>query len=181
MSRSSKRAAVIALTAGLPLTAGLVLAAGAGSSAAPRQAQPAQSGQGNQGQTTPNGLQLTPPQRRGTGTNYADVFLQKLAAQLGISVERLRSAAVTAGSATIDQGVQAGDISSDRAAELKGRLRQAPFVFGGRGGLGRGGRHHGGPGGSGRMHGDRMNGGPHSLDQSQPGPTNGTGTSTSGT
>lgn len=97
-------------------------------------------------------------QRAQTGTNYTDVFVQKLAAGLGISVERLKAAAVTAGTATIDQGVKAGDFPSDRAAEMKTRLKTDPFEFAGghgRGGFGgRGGHGHGG------MRGDHDGDGP---------------------
>lgn len=106
------------------------------------------------------------------GTNYAEVFLQKLAAQLGISVERLRAAAVAAGSATIDQGMQAGDFPGDRAAGMKNRLQQDPLGFGGRGGRGLGGHHHGERGGT--------DGGPRGFDR--PDSSSGTGTdTTSGT
>ncbi|WP_051935394.1 hypothetical protein [Deinococcus sp. YIM 77859] len=119
---------MVALAAGLPLTAGLVLAAGTGTASPPQSAQ---------SQTAPS--RPVPP-----STSYADVFLQKLAAQLGITVERLRAAALAAGSATIDQAVQAGDLPSRRAEELKQRLQQNPFGFGGPRGFGRGGHHHGG-------------------------------------
>lgn len=139
--------------AALPLTLGLVVAQ-TQSSQAPQRVQPVQPGQSaqqnpstqqRQGTQTP-GIQ----QRQQSGTNYADVFLQKLAAQLGITVERLKAAAIAAGGATIDQGVQAGDFPSDRAAELKGRLQDNPLSFGhGFGGPGGRGGHGHGP------HGDR--------------------------
>lgn len=146
--------------AALPLSIGLAFAA------QPQRVQPVQPGQtqqqpnqqGQQGQNldqpgipqtqkgqSQNGQRPAAPQ--GSGTNYADVFLQKLAAQLGIGVDRLKAAAAAAGSATIDQGVQAGDLPSDRAAEMKGRLSENPFAFGGPGGPGGHGPHgHGGPG-----------------------------------
>ncbi|GAA5512962.1 hypothetical protein Dcar01_01686 [Deinococcus carri] len=141
MKRNSKRAPLIALAAALPLTAGLVFAAG--TSATPQRVQPAQPGQQAPG-TAGGPAGQTAPQRSQSGTNYEGVFLQKLAAQLGISVERLRAAAVAAGSATIDQEVRAGDIPSDRAAGMKGRLQQNPLGFGGRGGHGPRGHHRGG-------------------------------------
>lgn len=145
--------------AALPLSIGLAFAA------QPQRVQPVQPGQtqlrGQQGQNldqpgipqnqdgqNQNGQR--PAAQQGSGTNYADVFLQKLAAQLGIGVDKLRAAAVAAGSATIDQGVKAGDFPSDRAAEMKGRLSENPFAFGGRGPGGPGGHGmhgHGGPDG----------------------------------
>ncbi|MFD2610697.1 hypothetical protein ACFSR9_14840 [Deinococcus taklimakanensis] len=138
--KKTPRLPLIAFAA-LPLTVGLAFAAGntTGTSTgnATAQVQSAQTGQANQAQP-----------RTQTGTNYTDVFLQKLAAGLGISVERLKAAAVTAGTATIDQGVKAGDFPSDRAAEMKTRLQTNPFQFAGghgRGGFGgRGGDRHGG-------------------------------------
>ncbi|EYB69829.1 hypothetical protein DEIPH_ctg001orf0045 [Deinococcus phoenicis] len=135
-SRKKTRPALLALAAALPLTAGLVFAAGTSATnpQPPQRVQPAQPGQ--------TGAQpaQTRPQAQ-TRTHYADVFLQKLAAQLGISVDRLRAAATSAGNATIDQGVQAGDIPQDRAADLKARMKDAPLNFG------FGGRHgRGGPG-----------------------------------
>lgn len=156
--KTRKRRPALFVLAALPLTAGLVLAAGTAAQSAqtpqtPQQAQPAQPG------GTP-----TQPRQQPSGTDYAEVFLQKLAAQLGISVERLRAAAVAAGGATLDQAVGAGDLSVDRAAALKRRLQDAPLNFGfgrrGPGGhdhAGRGGRMDGGPRGSGHPHGSAEN------------------------
>ncbi|GAA5532685.1 hypothetical protein [Deinococcus aluminii] len=127
---SRKRPILFALAAALPLTAGLVFAAGTAST----PSQPAQPGQ----------------TRMQSGTNYTDVFLQKLAAQLGVSVDRLRAALTGARNATIDQAVRAGDISQSRAADLKSRMQNAPLNFG------FGGRHgRGGPGGGMGDHGPR--------------------------
>lgn len=160
--------------AALPLTVGAVLAqqsAGAvatsptsATAQAPQRVQPAQPGQrsSQQGQTQPG--QPTPPQPgqrpgqpgprpMGSGTNYADTFLKNLAQQLGTTPEKLKAAAVKAGTATIDAAVKAGDIPADRAADMKQHLTENPFAFGGRGpgGPGRGGHgpHDGpmGPGG----------------------------------
>lgn len=109
MTYSKKRSLLLALAA-LPLSAGLVFAAGT-SSITPQPAQPGQTqGQGR--------------------TPYTDVFLQKLAAQLGLSVDRLRAAATSAANATIDQAVRAGDLPQNRAAELKARVQVAPLNFG---------------------------------------------------
>ncbi|WP_272976488.1 hypothetical protein [Deinococcus geothermalis] len=106
MTYSKKRSLLLALAA-LPLSAGLVFAAGTSS-------------------ITPQ-----PGQTQGQGrTPYTDVFLQKLAAQLGLSVDRLRAAATSAANATIDQAVRAGDLPQNRAAELKARVQAAPLNFG---------------------------------------------------
>lgn len=141
------RLSLIVLAA-LPLSVGLV-------AAQTPQAQPAQSGQSSQstpaGQSTQPGQAAQPSTQNRSGTNYADVFLQKLAAQLGVTVERLKAAALAAGNATIDQGVQAGDLTSDRAAALKERLGQNPL----RSGLAGFGRGFGGHGERGHGHGSR--------------------------
>ncbi len=145
------RVPLIALAA-LPLTVGAVLAQQTGTAATGTAA----TGTATQAQPTPQRVQPAQPGQRqnrpgqtsqASGTNYADVYLQKLAAQLGISLDKLRAAALAAGNATIDQGVKAGDIASNRAADMKARLQNDPFgMFGGRG--------MGGPGGGGRgMHG----------------------------
>ncbi|PTA69810.1 hypothetical protein [Deinococcus arcticus] len=119
-----KRIPLIALAA-LPLTAGLVLA-----------------GSGSTAQTPPTSqsTQSAPAPRTASGTAYHTVFLQKLAAQLGITAEKLQAAAVAAGNATIDQAVKAGDLPSDHAAEMKRHLQERPLGFGGRGFGGPGGR-----------------------------------------
>ncbi|QFP76393.1 hypothetical protein [Deinococcus sp. AJ005] len=135
----------------LPLTVGAVLAQQAGTAAAdatvqaqqaqPQRVQPAQPGQrGAAGTQT----------RTRSGTNYGDVYLQKLAVQLGISLEKLKAAALAAGNATIDQGVKDGNIAVNRAADMKTRLKDNPFsMLGGRGMGGPGGRGMHGPGGRG--------------------------------
>ncbi|OLV19881.1 hypothetical protein [Deinococcus marmoris] len=141
--------------AALPLTVGAVLAQQSGTAAAdatvqaqqaqPQRVQPAQPGQrGAAGTQT----------RTRSGTNYGDVYLQKLAAQLGISLDKLKAAALAAGNATIDQGAKDGNIASNRAADMKTRLKDNPFgMLGGRGmggpGGGPGGRGMQGPGGRG--------------------------------
>lgn len=164
--------------AALPLTLGLAFAA----QNQPQRVQPVQPGQTQPGQTQPapgtpgipqgqRGQGQLGQERQGSGTNYADVFLQKLAAQLGVSVDKLKAAAVAAGGATIDQGVKAGDFPSDRAAEMKQRLNENPFAFGhggpgGRGGHGGHGPHGHGRGGPDEMRGQR--GGPeHDQDDEQ--------------
>lgn len=162
---------LIALAA-LPLTVGAVLAQ-TGTLAQTQRVQPAQPGQQNRS-ATPGTQQNSQQNQRGpqnqSGTNYADVFLQKLAAQLGVSVARLKAAAVAAGNATVDQGVKAGDFPQDRAADMKSFLQQNPFALGGGRGPGMGHRH-GGPDGDGGR-GDMR--GPGGQDQGgqNPGSTN---------
>lgn len=142
------RLPLIALAA-LPLTVGLVFAqttgaTGANTAQAPQRVQPLQPGQqhGNRQQNQ----NATPRQQ--SGTNYSDVFIQKLAAGLGISVDKLRAAAASASKSTIDQGVKAGDFPADLAQNMTQRLQDNPFAFaGGRGGPG-------GPGGMRGAHGD---------------------------
>lgn len=171
--------------AALPLGAGLVLAAGTTAQQSqtpqtqtpqtqtPQQAQPVQPGSGQTQQRT-----------QPSGANYAGVFLQKLAAQLGVSVERLRAAALSAGNATIDQAVGTGDLSQDRAARMKERLQNAPLTFGsGQGGFGRcglGGHDHGERGGRGRMDGGPRGFG-HSHGAAQGTPNGASGEGTTGT
>ncbi|GGL87049.1 hypothetical protein GCM10010840_26180 [Deinococcus aerolatus] len=146
-----RKTPLIALAA-LPLTVGTVLAQQSSTAAAnpttqaqPQRIQPAQPGQRNQNQ---NGRGQQTQRQQGSGTNYADIYLQKLAAGLGVSVDKLKAAALAAGNATIDQGVKSGDIASNRAADMKTRLKDQPFAM-------LGGRGMGGPGGPGRrgMHG----------------------------
>ncbi|MBB5232801.1 hypothetical protein [Deinococcus budaensis] len=152
MTPHQKRSVLFALAA-LPLTAGLVLAAG--TAAQPPQASPTQTQQAQPAQ--PGSGQTGQPRTQASGTNYAEVFFQKLAAQLGVSVERLRAAAVAAGGATLDQAVGAGDLSAQRAAAIKQRLEDAPLNFGfgrhGFGGPDRGRHDPGGRGGWGQMDG----------------------------
>lgn len=127
--------------AALPLTVGMVLAqtGAAQDPATQTQAQRAQPGAANPAQPG----QAQP----GTGTNYADVFLQKLAAQLGITLDKLKAAATAAGTATIDQGVKAGNLTADQAAFMKQNLAQNPLALAGGRGFGGPGGRHGGMGG----------------------------------
>lgn len=133
--------------AALPLTLGAVLA----QQSAPVTAAADATAQAQQ----PRTQRVQPAQPRAqSGTNDGDVYLQKLAAGLGISLDTLKAAALAAGNATIDQGVKNGDIASNRAADMKTRLKDNPFGLlrgGGRGGPdgGPGGRGMHGPGGRG--------------------------------
>lgn len=144
------RPALFALAA-LPLTAGLVLAA-SGSGSTPSAQAPSTQTPSTQTPSTQAPQQVQPAQpatspTQATRANYAEVYLQKLAAALGVSAERLKAAALSAGNATVDQAVGAGDLSADQAARTRERMQNDPLRFGlGRGGFGRGGHDHG-PGG----------------------------------
>lgn len=113
--------------AALPLTTGLAFAQTNGGSSTnsatppPQRMQPAPP---NRVRPTQQGQPQQPSR-----TNYADVFLQKLAAALGTTPEKLKAAAVTAGNATLDQGVKAGDFPHERANHLKQRLQNNPFAL----------------------------------------------------
>lgn len=147
--------------AALPMTLGLVFAqTSANNAQAPQRVQPLQPGQQSQQGHTQQGQTQRGQQngqRQQSGTNYADVFLQKLAAQLGISVDKLKAAAQAASKSTIDQGVKAGDFPADMAQNMTQRLQDNPFALaGGRGGHGggRGGHGDGDFGGRGGRGGD---------------------------
>lgn len=127
--------------AALPLTVGMVLAQTGTAQDPTMQAQAQRVQPAQPGATSPAQPGQAQP---GTGTNYADVFLQKLAAQLGITLDKLKAASTAAGTATIDQGVKAGDFTADQAAFMKQNLAQNPLgLAGGRGFGGPGGRHGG--------------------------------------
>lgn len=136
------RIPLIALAA-LPLTVGLVFAqqSSAGSAAqAPQRVQPAQPGQRAPGPQNQPGSMPQP-----SGTNYSDVFIKNLAAQLGVSVDRLKAAALAASKSTLDQGVKAGDFPAQMAQSMSQRLQDHPFALaGGRGMRGPGGDRPGG-------------------------------------
>ena len=144
-----RKTPLIALAA-LPLTVGAVLAQQSSTAAAtpttqaqPQRVQPAQPGQRNPNQQNRSETGQQTQRQPGSGTNYADVYLQKLAAGLGISLDKLKAAALAAGNATVDQGVKSGDIAANRAADMKTRLKDNPFGM--LGGRASGGRHMDGP------------------------------------
>ncbi|WP_291427954.1 hypothetical protein [Deinococcus sp.] len=164
MKNRLKRLPLIALAA-LPLTVGLVFAQqGSVSTAdttgtdiaaqAPQRVKPTQPGQIQKGQTQRGQTQGQADRATRSGTNYTDTFIKNLAAQLNTTPGKLQAAALKAGTTTIDAAVKAGDIPADRAADMKTRLAENPFAFGGRGPAGRGDhgpRDGGGPrGGDGR-------------------------------
>lgn len=74
-----------------------------------------------------------------------EAYLAKVAAALGVTVDALKAALTSAGLATVDERLAAGEITAEQAAEMKERIESgdALFGFGGPGG-GRG--HHGGIG-----------------------------------
>lgn len=153
MKNQLNRLPLIALAA-LPLTVGLVFAQqGSATTAdttgtditaqAPQRLKPAQPGRTQNGQTQNGQTQGQQDRAARSGTNYADTFIKNLAAQLNTTPEKLKAAAVKAGTTTIDAAVKAGDIPADRAADMKTRLAENPFAFGG--GRGPGGRGDHGP------------------------------------
>lgn len=144
-----RKTPLIALAA-LPLTVGAVLAqqsstatANPATQAQPERVEPAQLGQRNQNQQNRSGTGQQTQRQQGSGTNYADVYLQQLSAGLRISLDKLKAAALAAGNATLDQGVKSGDIAANRAADMKTRLKVHPFGL--LSGRGMGGRHMDGP------------------------------------
>ncbi|MCC6629186.1 MAG: hypothetical protein IT340_17495 [Chloroflexi bacterium] len=77
----------------------------------------------------------------------ASDFLTRLAAKLGIGVDRVQTAAKEAQTEMIDAAVQAGTLPAEAATRLKERVNAGDLVIGhGRGGKG----GPGGPGGPGR-------------------------------
>ena len=118
--------------AALPLTIGLGFAQQGTAAITDITAQAQQGAQRGQGQGQQD-------RAARSVTNHADTFVKNLATQLNTTPEKLRAAAVKAGNATIDAAVKAGEIPTERAAEMKQRLAENPFAFGG-------GRGPGGPG-----------------------------------
>jgi hypothetical protein len=56
---------------------------------------------------------------------YCDVFLDALAAELGTTRDALTAAGRTAAGAAIDAAVEAGDLTEDRAADIRERIENA--------------------------------------------------------
>ncbi|MFC3861740.1 hypothetical protein ACFOPQ_13310 [Deinococcus antarcticus] len=176
MKKNALASLPLIAVAALPLTVGLVFAQTSGTAQAPQRVQPLQPGQSSQGQNQQGQNQqgqTQQNQRQQSGTNYGDVFIQKLAAQLGITVEKLKAAATAASKSTIDQGVKAGDFPADMAQNMTQRLQDDPFALaGGRGGRGGHGMHGDGDGdfGSGRDGPDGRFQGSQPGQQGQPQP-----------
>ncbi|GHG17651.1 hypothetical protein CBQ26_05665 [Deinococcus indicus] len=123
--------------AALPLTIGLGFAQNSATTADTTAGITAQAQPGTQRNQT----QGQQDRAARNATNHADTFLKNLATQLNTTPEKLKAAAVKAGNATIDAAVKAGDIPADRAADMKARLAENPFGFGGGRGHGMRGDH----------------------------------------
>lgn len=99
--------------------------------------------------------QTAPTQR----TDYAQVYLDQLAAALGVDVTKLKAALQTAGNATIDQALKNQDITRIQADRMRQALQNGGPGFFGRGMFGREDMNHGfGPGGQGGTPGMGMMG-----------------------
>jgi hypothetical protein len=98
----------------------------------------------------PSGTATDPSANAGKliDSEYANAFLDKLAAELGVERSALGPATLAAANAAIDAAVAAGDIDAERAADLKARLAdlEDPAVLLVRPGFGHGPRDHHGPG-----------------------------------
>lgn len=81
---------------------------------------------------TPTPTPGTPAaQSTGPSQDYRQVFLSKLAAALGVDQTKLSDSTKQAGSETIDEAVQRGDLAPNRAEEMKQRIQQGePGLFG---------------------------------------------------
>jgi hypothetical protein len=90
---------------------------------------------------------------------YSKVFVQKLAAALGVDQAKLEAALKTAGNATVDEALKNQEITKTQASALKARVQAGEFAAlnrdrGGRGPGQMGGRgpgRMGGPGGAALM------------------------------
>ncbi len=100
----------------------------------------------------------------GFGSDYMDTYLDALASELGVDRAALGPAAVSAANAAIDAAEAAGDITADRATELRDQLAaidDPETLLYGRGVFGGGPGHGpgngpggpGGPGMGGALHG----------------------------
>jgi hypothetical protein len=88
--------------------------------------------------------------------DYSKVFVQKLAATLGIEQTKLEAAIKTAGNATVDEALKNQDITKNQATQLKARVASGEFgawEHGGRDGARGGQMGNGRDGGMGMMDG----------------------------
>ena len=97
-------------------------------------------------QTIATNVAATPQQDR-------DAYIAKLAANLGVDVQKLKDAINKTNTQVIDEKVADGSLTQDRADALKQRIANGDTFFG----IGDG---RGGPGGPGGDHGGRGFGGP---------------------
>jgi DNA-binding CsgD family transcriptional regulator len=93
--------------------------------------------------------------------DYSKVFVQKLAAALGIDQTKLEAAIKTAGNATVDDALKNQSITQDQATQMKARVASGEFGVWGRGGRGGGapGMGMGGRDSAPGMMGGKMGGG----------------------
>jgi DNA-binding CsgD family transcriptional regulator len=89
--------------------------------------------------------------------DYSKVFIQKLAAALGIDQAKLEAAIKTAGNNTVDEALKNQDITKAQGTQMKARVASGEFGVWGRDGDGRGGMGMGGRDGSNQM-GNRPDG-----------------------
>ncbi len=101
--------------------------------------------------------------------DYSKVFVQKLAATLGVDQAKLEAAMKTAGNATVDEALKNQEITKAQADAMKARVQAGEYNFLTRGPGGRGPGQMGGQDGRGQMggqddRGDRGPGGPALMD-----------------
>lgn len=76
-------------------------------------------------------LAQTPtPTPKQSGTNYGNFFIDRLASALGVTTDKLKSAATQARNETADQAVKDGKLTQQQADNLKANQGNAPFGFG---------------------------------------------------
>ena len=78
--------------------------------------------------------------------DYSKVFVQKLAAALGVDQAKLEAALKTAGNATVDEALGKQEITKAQADAMKARVQAGEYNFFSRGGKGGLGGHGHGPG-----------------------------------
>ncbi len=75
----------------------------------------------------------TPAPNQQAKSNYQNLFLDKLAAALGTTRDKLNSAFTQARNETVDQAVKDGKLTQQQADKIKAQQGNAPFGFGFRG------------------------------------------------
>ena len=61
----------------------------------------------------------------GASTEYCDAFMESMASELGVTPEALVAAGQTAAGSALDAAVAAGDLSEERATEIRERIADA--------------------------------------------------------